>query len=186
LAEFLIRQARIDDCSAMARILISATQNAFRGRVPDRCLEWITPEESAANWAKYLKSEERLAGEDFLFVVETQPYGVIGLALLGKRSDSDDSHELNVFSWELRTLQVDPAWQRQGIGRRLVSRVAEQVWQEGARHLLVRVLAENPNRAFYERLGARRLGTQPNDWEGYQTEEILYGWDDINGLRDAA
>ena len=170
----------------MARILISATQHAFRGRVPNRCLEWITPEESAANWVKYLKSEEHLAGEDFLFVIEPKSHGVIGLALLNKRSDSDDSHDFDVFSWELRTLQVDPAWQRQGIGRRLVSRVAAQVWQEGARHLLVRVLAENPNRAFYERLGARRLGTKPYDWEGYQTEEILYGWDDINRLRNAA
>ena len=133
-----------------------------------------------------MKSEERLAGEDFLFVAETKPFGVIGLALLSKRSDRDDIHDLRVFSWELRSLHVDPAWQRHGIGRRLVARVADQVWKEDSRRLLVRALVENPNREFYEHLGARRLGSQPYDWDGYQTEEILYGWDDINRLRNAA
>ena len=186
LSEFLIRQARIEDRSAMGRILVAATQNAVRGLVPDQCLEWLTPEESAANWAKYLKSEERLAGEDFLIVAETKPHGVIGLALLSKRFDSDDINDLRVFAWELRTLHVDPVWQRLGIGRRLVARVADQVWKEGARRLLVRALVENPNRAFYEHLGARRLCLQPYDWDGYQTKEILYGWDDINRLRNAA
>jgi GNAT superfamily N-acetyltransferase len=170
----------------MGRILVTATQDAVRGLVPDQCLEWLTPEESAANWAKYLQSEERLAGEDFLFVAETQPHGVIGLALLSKRLDSNEIHDLRAFAWELRSLHVDPAWQRHGIGRRLVTRVADQVWQVGAQHLLVRALVENPNRAFYEHLGARRLGSQPYDWDGYQTEEILYGWDDLNRLLNAA
>ena len=188
MSEFLIRQARLEDSAALGRILVTATQTAFRGRVPDRCLEWITPEESAVNWARFFQPAQPVPEGEFLFVAEEREHGVIGLALLLKRSDEDDDpeiHRLQLFPWELRTLHVDPAWQRQGIGRRLVSRLADQVWHEGGRRLLVRVLLENPNRGFYERLGALQLGTQPYDWEGYRTEEILYGWESIRGLRKA-
>jgi GNAT superfamily N-acetyltransferase len=188
LLEILIRQARIEDCPALGRIIVGATQDAFRGRVPDRCLEWLTPEESAANWAKNFQSEQSLAPGDFLFVAETKPRGVIGLAFLSEISVNDDDCDpphLKAFSHELLSLQVEPAWQRQGVGRHLVSRVADQVWSEGVSHLLVRILVENPNRGFYEHLGALRLGSRPYDWEGYETEEILYGWDDMNRLRNA-
>lgn len=187
MSEILIRPARIEDCPALGGIIVAATQDAFRGLVPDRCLEWLTPEESAANWAKNFQSEQSLAPGDFLFVAETKRHRVIGLALLRELSadDEQDSHNLKAFSHELLSLQVDPAWQRQGVGRRLVSGVADQVWYEGATHLLVGILVENPNRGFYEHLGALRLGSRPYDWEGYEREEMLYGWHDMNGLRHA-
>jgi hypothetical protein len=54
---------------------------------------------------------------------------------------------------------------------------------EGAHGLLVRTLADNPYKAFYERMGAVPVGTQPYNWEGYETEELLYGWDDLDSLR---
>ena len=38
------------------------------------------------------------------------------------------------------------------------------------------------NRAFYERLGAREVGSRPLNWEGYETRELLYGWEDISKL----
>jgi GNAT superfamily N-acetyltransferase len=188
LSEILIRQARIEDCPALGRIIVAATQDAFRGLVPDHCLKWLTPEESAANWAKNFQSDQQLGPGDFLFVAEIKPHGVIGLAFLSELSANDDDPDLNglkTFSHELLSLQVDPTWQRQGVGLRLVSRVADQVWHEGATHLLVRVLVENPNRGFYEHLGALRLGSRPYKWEGYETEEVFYGWDDMNELRNA-
>ncbi|HRQ40269.1 MAG TPA: GNAT family N-acetyltransferase [Chloroflexota bacterium] len=186
MSEILIRPARIEDCPALGRIIVAATQDAFRGLVPDLCLEWLTPEESAANWAKNFQSEQSLAPGDFLFVAETKRHRVIGFAMLCELSadNEQDSHNLKAFSHDLASLQVDPTWQRQGVGRRLLSHVAGQMWSEGATHLLVRVLAENPNRGFYEHLGALQLGSRPYEWEGYMTEEILYGWDDMHGLRN--
>lgn len=188
MAEIVIRHARIEDCPALGRIIVAATQDAFRGLVPDRCLAWLTPEESAVNWAKNFQSAQQLFPGDFLFVAETEAQGVIGLAFLSELSATDsypDLPHLTAFSHELLSLQVAPPWQQQGVGRRLVSRVAHQLWQEGMSYLLVRVLVENPNRGFYEHLGALQLGSRPYNWEGYETEEILYGWDDMNRLRNA-
>jgi GNAT superfamily N-acetyltransferase len=83
------------------------------------------------------------------------------------------------YTHELLSLQVAPSWQRQGVGRRLLARVADEIGKENVTHLLVRVLVDNPNVAFYERLGAIPIARRPYDWEGYETEEILFGWEDI-------
>jgi GNAT superfamily N-acetyltransferase len=184
MEEIEIRHAHIDDCPALGRIIVSATQEAFRGRVPDSCLNWLTPEESAANWAKNFTSAQSLEPGDYLFVAEAKKE-VIGLAMVGEITPEYDYEPLDVsrYSHELLSLQVAPAWQRQGVGRRLLSRIAEELDREKAAHLLVRVLVDNPNLVFYERVGAIRIGKRPYDWEGYETEEIVLGWEDISTLR---
>lgn len=184
MKDIVIRHARIGDCPALARVLIDATRDAFQGSVPDRCLNWITPKESAENWAKNFKTEQSLGSGDFLFVAEVKKVEVIGLAMLSKISPHGilDLMNPDQYLFELRTLQVDPEWQHRGVGRALVSRVADQLLGEGSTSLMVGILSENPNRGFYEHLGAVYLGSRPYDWEGYQTEEILYGWSDVNKL----
>jgi len=104
---------------------------------------------------------------------------------VGEITPEYDYEPLDVsrYSHELLSLQVAPSWQRRGVGRRLLSRIAEELGREKAAHVLVRVLVDNPNLAFYERLGAIRIGKRPYDWEGYETEEIVLGWEDINTLR---
>jgi len=177
-----IRHAHIDDCPALARIIINATQDAFRGRVPDQCLNWLTPEESAANWAKNFKTEKSLEDGDSLIVAETISGEVVGLAMLSKITSEDDYEPSIVkqYAYELRSLQVDPAYQRRGIGRLLVSWIVDELRRKQETHLLVRVLVDNPNTGFYEHLGAVMLYSRPYEWEGYQTEEIIYGWKGIN------
>ena len=67
-------------------------------------------------------------------------------------------------------------------GRELVRRVADWLGGDRDRTLAVRVLAPNPNRAFYERLGAMQLAVQPYDWAGFSTHEVVYGWPDVANL----
>jgi len=127
-----IRHARIEDCPALGRIIVNATQDAFRGRVPDQCLNWLTSEESAANWAKNFKTEQSLDVGDYLFVAETTSSRVVGLAMLSKITPEDGykSSILKEYAYELRSIQVDPEWQRQGIGQLLVSRAADELRQK--------------------------------------------------------
>jgi GNAT superfamily N-acetyltransferase len=184
MEEIEIRHARIDDCPALGRIIVSATQDAFRGRVPDQCLHWLTPEESAVNWAKNFTDDQSLGPGDYLFVAETENE-VIGLAMVSEITP-EDNYELFItthYAHELLSLQVAPLWQRHGVGRRLLSRIADELGKEKATHLLVRVLVDNPNIAFYERLGAIRIGKRPYEWEGYEPEEIIFGWEDISICR---
>jgi GNAT superfamily N-acetyltransferase len=135
------------------------------------------------NWAKNFTSEQQLGPGDYLFVAETENE-VMGLAMLVEIT-AEDNYEpwiVSRYRYELLSLQVAPAWQRQGVGRRLLAWIADKLARENATHLLVRVLVDNPNVAFYEHLGANRLGKRPYEWEGYETEEILFGWEDISNM----
>lgn len=184
--QIAVRPARFEDRYALARILIDATLTTFRGRVPDRCLYSLTVEDSATNWGRNFEDGVLSAGE-YLYVAEVAGVDVIGLAMAGRPSTVTvlDQQIAQSYPRELVTLQVDPAWQRRGVGRRLVAAVADALLREGESKLLVQVLAENPNAAFYEALGARLAGSQPYDWEGYPAKSLIFVWDDIRALADA-
>lgn len=188
MPEITIRHAHINDCPALAQIIIQATQDAFRGRVPDLCFEWLTPEVSTANWAKNFKTEQTLNSGNYLFVAENSTSGVIGLAMLSKIQPQANLFQFinENYSHELRSLQILPTWQKQGVGRSLLSQVANQVENEGGTHLLVKMLVKNPNLGIYEHLGAIKLGSNSFNWEGYETKEIIYGWENVSNLRNAA
>lgn len=94
--------------------------------------------------------------------------------------------ELPGYERELNVLMVDTPWQRQGIGRKLVALASAELQRQGATSMLVGVQIDNPNRAFYEHLGGWVVGQRPLDWAGYQTKEVLYGYDDISALADGA
>ncbi len=184
-AEVELRPARVDDRFALARLIVGGNIHAFRGRIPDACLMSLTVEESARNWAKNFAPDGSLALDgEHLVVAEVAGRDVIGVVMVGRdsRRVTADESVAHRFPRDLSVLYVDPAWHRHGLGRRLLSHAAELLVGEGCGALLVRVVAENPNRAFYERMGAVRVGAQPYDWDGYATEEILYGWDDLAAL----
>ena len=183
MQEFHIRQAKYEDRFALARILIDATHSAFRGRVPNQCLNWIDGEESAVNWGSTIETSHNQSGE-YLYVAELASLDVVGLVLAGRNSAEStmDPTLSEKYPTELTSLQIDPAWHRMGIGRELVRKVANALLDTGSSNLLVRVLIDNPNLPFYQSLGAERVGTQDYDWEGYITEEVILVWEDLQTL----
>ena len=182
MEEIKIRQARRSDSAALGRIVVVANQKAFQGRVPDQCLNSLTPDESATNWANRFVNEYSFDDSDKLLVAEVRNE-VVGLAMLSEiPPDEANQHQFDGFSHELNVLQVDPKWQCKGIGRQLIYQVALEMWKDESTHLLVGVLAENPNHEFYRKLGAVRIGTRAYDWEGYQTAEIIYGFENVQDL----
>ncbi len=175
-----LRPAAIADAPELARILTGTNETTFRGLVPDKCLTSLTREESETNWRRALTAGG-LSGGQFLIVAEhissgDAPQGLVGYVLAGGKAD------LAAYERELDVLMVDTAWQRQGIGRQLVILAATKLRQQEVTSMLVGIQVDNPNRAFYERLGGRLVGRRPLDWAGYETEEILYGWDDTSAL----
>ena len=84
------------------------------------------------------------------------------------------------------SLNVAPDWQQRGVGRLLVEAAADWLLAQQERTMAVQVLEQNPNRGFYVRLGARELGSQPYDWAGFATRQLIYGWDDLSLVRRIA
>ncbi len=87
---------------------------------------------------------------------------------------------------ELTAIYLQRAYQRNGMGRRLVGAVVAAQRAHGATGLLTWVIAGNRGaRAFYEHLGAELLIEQPFQWDGIDLVEAGYGWRDLDALAAA-
>jgi ribosomal protein S18 acetylase RimI-like enzyme len=171
--EPLIREAVLGDADGLAHAIITATNHAFRGIVPERCLAF-TEKESSENWRRTLNDGFRVG--EFLCVAEERPGSVIGYVLGGP------SRRDPVRLGEMKQLMVLPAKQRRGLGRLLVAYVARRLAARGIHRIRVEVLKCNPNRAFYERLGAEYISEHPHDWGGVMLPMCVYEWKDTRAL----
>jgi ribosomal protein S18 acetylase RimI-like enzyme len=172
-----IRPAVLEDSLQLAQILVKTNADTFRGLVPDKCLTSPTIKESESNWRRFFRSG-CLGKNEILLAATKEDDNLVGYALAGRQSRYPG------YPRELSVLMVLPRWQRRGIGRDLVSHISHELYQQGLRTMLVGILIENPNQAFYEKLGARQVGARPYTWAGYKTRELLYGWDNLASLFD--
>lgn len=168
-----LREAVIEDAPALARILTGASHHAFQGRVPDHCLDSPTLAESERNWRRSLA--EKNWGHRFMLILEDETESILGYIIFSSKTERANEAELDV-------LMIDVPKQRQGYGRYLVQVAANRVRKLGCQTMLVGVEQHNPNAAFYERLGAEQVGERALDWDGFQTREILYRWEDLDEL----
>lgn len=171
-----IRPANVRDAAAIARVRIDSWRATYRGIIPDAYLAGMNEDESAAGWERILSAGPNTAS---VFVAESDGE-VIGFAagnmLREPRYDLDA---------ELSAVYLRPAFQRAGIGRRLVQEVARAQRAHGATGLIVWVIARNKiGRAFYESLGGELLVEQPFQWDGMDLVEAGFGFDDLAALSE--
>jgi GNAT superfamily N-acetyltransferase len=76
--------------------------------------------------------------------------------------------------------------QRTGVGKRLMAAVVSDPKSRGFNSIIVWVLAANPSRRFYEKLGGDHTQTRNITIEGKQLEEYGYGWKNPDSLGDCA
>src|SRR5487761_2184648 len=169
-----IRPANVRDAAAIARVRIDSWRATYRGLIPDTYLAAMNNEESAAIWERVLSAGPNTAS---VFVAESDGE-VIGFAagnmLREPRFDLDA---------ELTAVYVRGAFQRAGVGRRLVREVAQAQRAHGATGLIVWVIARNKiGRGFCEGLGGELLAEQPFRWDGMDLVEVAYGYRRVDAL----
>ena len=170
-----IRDAVYADSADLADVVIDANAHAFRGLVPDQCLEWLTKSDSMANWQSFLAKPIE-ARTKFLLVGESPDGRVGGCAMAGPQVD------LPPYQSELFMLNILPDYQRQGLGRQLMAVAADRLAKAGMTSMVVRVLTINPNCAFYEKLGGNFIREEPYDWNGVVLQSTVYGWADTSAV----
>lgn len=168
-----LRNVVPEDAASLAHILVTASDVTFRGIVPDKCLEF-TEAESSANWQNMLT--EGLPAGDFMVIAQLESGPVVGYVWGGPRPDDA------LYRGELRQINVLPEHHGRGIGRLLVREVAHRLTEQGIHSMLVEVLRDNPNRAFYERLGGVFVFERPYNWDGVILPSYAYGWTDTRSL----
>ena len=133
-----IREARLEDAPAIARVHIDAWRETYQGIIPNTYLAQLS-------YAKRTQQWERTLVDQRVYVVESEDK-VVGFAQGGpNRSDAREG--------ELYAIYVLQASQGQGLGKALFQRIAEDLAEYET--MQVSVLQDNPACQFYERFGGR-------------------------------
>ena len=177
IKEVNLRSATVADAEAIAAVRIESWLATYRGMIPDEYLDSMKLEESILHWRTILEALPAAGERICVFVAEAEGQ-VIGFAsgMLLPEPKLD-------MKAELTAVYLRPAWQRSGIGRRMVQKVARTLQAQGSNSLLVWVIADNAiARNFYEELGGALLHEQKFSWDGLDLMEAGYGWQDLSVL----
>ncbi|MBM3507151.1 MAG: GNAT family N-acetyltransferase [Alphaproteobacteria bacterium] len=176
--DFRVRKASPVDASAIARVYVSSWRSTYRGLLPDTILRAMSEVRETLFWWTALCSQRNQA---VTLVVEDQDSQVIGFISAGPERAGGSPRRAEVY-----TLYLLDAFQRRGFGARLMSAAADRLQGLGFASLMVWVLAGNPARAFYERLGAQKVATRTIRMGGRAVQEIAFAWPDLAFARAAA
>lgn len=168
----LVREARVGDAAAIARVHVASWRSTYPGIVPTAYLVALDEATAAARWAVTLRHHG--AGRGAFVAVDAGSGRVVGFSTCGP-------HRVPVegYAGEFYALYLDEDWQGRGGGSWLMAAMAERLLAAGVRAGAVWVLSANPSRWFYERLGGQRIAERPIRFAGETLVEAAYGWRDL-------
>jgi hypothetical protein len=150
---------------------VAAWRETYSGLVPERMLSAFSVAERIRRWHRILTAPDPSL-ESAVFVAVRPEQSVVGLGSCGRQP---------------------MAHQRQGIGRRLMALMAQDLLARELCGAALWVLRDNqPARRFYEMLGARLVSQRVEtvdefiSGEGARAQDMLhevaYGWPDLSIL----
>ncbi|MBS0521910.1 MAG: GNAT family N-acetyltransferase [Proteobacteria bacterium] len=173
-----IRRATRSDAAAIGRVHVETWQAAYAGLLPDAMLAGMSDVRQSALWAQALADPAEVRG---VFVADDEEAGVVGFGSCGLVRDPPeglDGTETRVG--EVYLLYVEPDFQNQGLGRRLLDAMFRQLRADGFDTAVLWMLAENPTRFFYEGLGGVLVGQRTDTFAGIDVDELAYAWRDLD------
>lgn len=179
MSSFEIRSAIAGDARTIAALNLDCWRETYEGLVPAETMADLTLEERISYWTTGLADADAARPSVFLAIDEGAPVGFACwrphlLALRGRLGRGA----------EISAIYLLRRAQRQGMGRALMVRMAQEMRASGANWAALQVLRDNlPARRFYESLGGRRFGTE-TDWRG--VPQLAYGWRDLARLTNRA
>lgn len=170
-----IREAMLTDARGIAKVHVDAWRSTYTGIIPIAHLDALSYEkgtEKIARWFVHPFPQLKI------FVAEHATEGIVGFASGGLERDQDP-----VYKGELFAIYILQRWQRGGIGRVLVKRIADHIASLRVSNMITWVLEANPSRLFYEKLGGALVRKKMIEIGGKSLEEIAFGWADISAFK---
>lgn len=175
-----IREATVEDAGKISLVQITSWRDTYRNIVPEDYLLGMDPERNAERWTRWLTpQQEGRKGQVILLAVEEED-NIVGFVSGGKEREDRRDYDAEVYA-----LYLMPEHKGEGIGRALFRAIAERLHREGHRSLMVWVLAANPGRTFYRRMGGTEIDRKMIEIGGAALEEIACGWADITTILSA-
>jgi ribosomal protein S18 acetylase RimI-like enzyme len=162
----MVRDARVEDAAAIARVHTRSWQAAYAHAFPQEALKAISVERRAENWARWLAAPAPRAA---ILVAEVNG-DVAGFASVGAAHEGDEQ------TGELYAIYVDPECWGTGVGRALIAEAEERLRAAGFREAILWVLDDNPRaRRFYEAAAwAHDGGTKQDTHLDTLVDEVRY------------
>jgi ribosomal protein S18 acetylase RimI-like enzyme len=168
----IIRKAKIDDATGIAKVHVDSWRTTYKGIIPDDFLNNLSYEQRTELWKGNITKED-----NYVIVAENNEGQIVGFADAWKR-------ETNVVesSSDLTSIYLLKEYQGQGIGKKLFKELFEHFKQMGYGKIFVEVLEENKTRYFYEYYGAKLVKTVQIKIGEKILNELIYEWDNINDV----
>lgn len=181
IKEIQLRRATLADAQAIAAIRVEGWRTSYHDIIPHSYLENMNLEENILQWETILHVLPSKQDSLCVFVAENDGE-IIGFVSAIKLTEKKLDKQA-----ELTGIYIRPQWQRCGIGKRMLHKVARAVQAMGCQSLLVWVIDGNaPARHFYEDLGGVILVEQDFNWDNLELTEVGYGWNDVSILLASA
>lgn len=167
----LIRPARVDEAAAIAAFHAKIWHQTYRDIAPAEALETLDAAHRLASWQTYLNQPK--PRQHTLLVMDAD--SIAGLAHFGAATDP-------VFGAraEIKHLYIDPTYQRQGLGKRLLVAAFSQMLQDGFSAAGLAVVSNNKNALqFYTASGGAVIDRFIDAGPIWRSDNLVIGWDPV-------
>jgi len=173
-ASVSLRVASVEDAEVIATVQVASWLTTYPGLVAREYLDTLSVRDRAAAWTRWFSGER---GEPPTALLAESAGSPIGFAAGGRIREPQAG-----FDAELYAIYLLFDAQGHGLGTRLLRTWASLMVARGFRSAVVRVLADNPARRFYERRGARWLRDGELTIGSERYGEVWFGWDDLKAI----
>lgn len=177
-SDFQVRKASPIDASAIAHVYVASWRSTYGGLLPPAVLRGMSEVRETLFWWTALCAQRT---KSVTLVIEDGDARVVGFIAAGPERAAATGQRAEVY-----TLYLLEAYQRRGLGTRLLATAADALQARGFASLVVWVLAGNPARAFYERLGAEHSAARTIRMGGQPVHEVAFAWPDLAFAQVAA
>jgi L-amino acid N-acyltransferase YncA len=163
-----IRKATMEDAKAIATVHVESWKTTYQGIVPAEYLAQLRVSEKEQLWQRGLNQPKHS-----IFVVEED--GKVCGFISGGKNRATHGKEAK-YEGEIYAIYLLKEAQGKGYGTKLVKALVDDFQRDGIRSMVVWVLADNPSRLFYERLGGEKIAEGIIDIGGKKLTEWCYGF----------
>ena len=194
MTDLLIRTAEFDDADAIGALHVASWRDSYRGMIPDAVLDGPLLDEQRPVWRQVLAigpagrlvlvATPRVSDAAPPASAPAEPPRLLGFVSAGRLRGRGAAG--GRFDAEIYTLYVAKTSRGQHLGCRLIASAAMRLQLFGHASVMLWTLAANdPARAFYERLGGEIAGQREERVAGALLDEVGYGWPRIESLLEA-
>lgn len=169
-----IRRARTADAPGIGAVHVASWRSTYAGVLPELVLTGLSAPDQAGYYDRIIRGGAVVhvavaSGVDAPAHGRNQVVGFVS----GRR------RRHGLAEGEIETLYVLDDFRERGLGRQLLLAAMAHLAARGCASAFAWVLADNPSRWFYERMGGRRVADGSVEVGGSQLPQLAYRWDEI-------